>query len=195
MFCSIWIIHNQYPYKTVFPLNNRIRLFWKHPEKISDGLVLFLRRWAACFHCLFDMGSISEWTLSMGFLSLSLLCTVVWIRLVAFFAGISDPMGSSRISAHMILLPKGLLPVTLSDTIGLRIGRKTSELSWWTVFASVPESALLFLLPRSCLLSYSQLRCRSLVLFEDGLGVEVGTVVLFEWYLNYFSGFQFNYLQ
>ena len=81
------------------------------------------------------------------------------------FNGVSDPQGSSRISAHLILLPKGLLPVALSDTIGLRGGRKTSELPWWTVFASVPESAPLFPLPRSCLLSYSQLRCRSLVLF------------------------------
>ena len=45
------------------------------------------------------------------------------------------------------------------------VGRKTSELPWWTVFASVPESAPLFPLPRSCLLRYSQLRCHSLVLF------------------------------
>ena len=100
-----------------------------------------------------------------GFLSLFLLCTVAWIRLVAFFAGISDPQGSIRISAHLILLPKSILPVALSDTIGLRAGRKTSELPWWTVFASVPESAPLFPLPRSCLLRYSQLRCHSLVLF------------------------------
>jgi len=46
------------------------------------------------------------------------------------FNGVSDPQGSSRISAHLILLPKGLLPVALSDTIGLRGGRKTSELPW-----------------------------------------------------------------
>ena len=81
------------------------------------------------------------------------------------FNGVSDPQASSRISSHLILLLKGLLPVALSDTIGLRSVRKSSELPWWTVFASVPESAPLFALPRSCLLRYSQLRCHSLVLF------------------------------
>jgi hypothetical protein len=51
------------------------------------------------------------------------------------------------------------------NTVGLRGGRMTSELPWWTVFTSVPEFAPLFPLPRSCLLRYSQLRCHSLVLF------------------------------
>ena len=37
---------------------------------------------------------------------------------------------SSRISAHMLLLPQGLLQVAFSNTVGLRGGRKTSELPW-----------------------------------------------------------------
>jgi len=91
--------------------------------------------------------------------------STAWIWLVAPFSGISDPLGSSRISAHLLQLPQGLLQAAFSNTVGLRGGRKTSELPWWTVFASVPESAPLFPLPRSCLLRYSQLRCHSLVLF------------------------------
>ena len=50
-------------------------------------------------------------------------------------------------------------------TVGLRGGRKTSELPWWTGFAFVPNSSPLFPLPSSCLLRYSPLRCHSLVLF------------------------------
>ena len=119
----------------------------------------------AGIRCIFYLGSVSKWTLSMGILSLPLLCTTAWIRLVALFTGISDPLGSSRISAHLLLLPQGLLQVAFSNTVGLRGGRKTSELPWWTVFASVPESAPLFPLPRSCLLRYSQLRWHCLVLF------------------------------
>ena len=73
--------------------------------------------------------------------------------------------GLQPISAHLLLLLQGLLQVAFSNTVGLRGGWKTSELPWWTVFASVPEFAPLFPLPRSCLLRYSQLRCHSLVLF------------------------------
>ena len=119
----------------------------------------------AGIRCIFYLGSVSKWTLSMRILSLPLLCTTAWIWLVAPFTGISDPLGSSRISAHLLLLLQGLLQVAFSNTVGLRGGRKTSELPWWTVFASVPEFAPLFPLPRSCLLRYSQLRCHSLVLF------------------------------
>ena len=60
---------------------------------------------------------------------------------------------------------KAYYPVALSDTIGLRSRRKSSESQWWTVFASVPEFAPLFPLPRSCLLRYSRLLYHSLALF------------------------------
>ena len=101
----------------------------------------------------------------MGILSLPLLCTTAWIWLVAPFTGISDPLGSSWISAHLLLLLQGLLQVAFFNTVGLRGGRKTSELPWWTGFAFVPNSSPLFPLPSSCLLRYSPLRCHSLVLF------------------------------
>ena len=156
MFCSIWIIHNQYPCKIVFPLNNRIRLFWKHPVKISGGLVLFLRR----LGCLLSLSIRHGQHFRMNTINGVLISLPFRHRCLNTTGGLSR-----RISAHLILLPKGLLPVVLSDTIGLRSGRKTSSLPWWTVFASVPESAPLFPLPRSCLLRYSQLRCHSLVLF------------------------------
>ena len=139
--------------------------------------LFFYDGWAAGLRCLFDMGSISEWTLSMGFLSLFLLCTVAWIRLVAFFAGISDPQGSIRISAHLILLPKSISPVALSDTIGLRGGRKTSELPWWTVlllFQNLHRYFLYLVLVFCVILSYDVILSFS---FEDGLGEGVGTVV------------------
>ena len=80
------------------------------------------------------------------------------------------------------------------NTVGLWGGTKTSELPWWTVFASVPESAPLFPLPRTCLLRYSQLRCHSLVLFwrwPRRRSWNSGLV----WVVFNFSGFQFNYLQ
>ena len=85
--------------------------------------------------------------------------------------------------------------LSLFDTIGLRGGRKTSELPWWTVFASVPESAPLFPLPRSCLLRYSQLRCHTLVLFWRWPWWRSWNSGLVWVVFKYFSGFQFNYLQ
>ena len=119
----------------------------------------------ASLRCIFYLVSFSKWTLSMGILSISLLCTVAWIRLVAFFAGVSYPLGSGWIPSNLLLLPKSILPVAFSNSVCLLGRRKTSELPWWTVFASVPESAPLFPLPRSCLLRYSQLWCHFLVLF------------------------------
>ena len=101
----------------------------------------------------------------MRSLSLPILCSAAWIWLVAPLTAFLILRAPAGFRLTWFYYRKAYYPVALSDTIGLRGGRKTSELPWWTVFASVPESAPLFPLPRSCLLRYSQLRCRSLVLF------------------------------
>ena len=124
-----------------------------------------------------------------------LLCTTAWIWLVAPFTGISDPLGSSWISAHLLLLLQGLLQVAFFNTVGLRGGRKTSELPWWTGFAFVPNSSPLFPLPSSCLLRYSPLRCHSLVLFWRWPRRRSWNSGLVWVVFKLFSGFQFNYLQ
>ena len=68
--------------------------------------------------------------------------------------------------AFLILLaPAFQLDCRFFNTVGLRGGRKTSELPWWTVCAFVPNSSPLFPMPSSCILRYSPLRCHSLVLF------------------------------
>jgi len=100
MFCSIWIIHNQYPCKTVFPLNNRIRLFWKHPVKISGGLVLFLRR-LGCLLSLsirhgqhFRMNTINGVLISLPFMHRCLNTTGGLFRRHFWSSGLHPDFGS-----------------------------------------------------------------------------------------------------
>ena len=93
------------------------------------------------------------------------------------FTGISDPLDSSRISAHLLLLPQGLLQVAFLTPSACAVGGRPQNYrgeQFMLLFQNLHRYFLYLALVFCVILSYDVILSFS---FEDGLGVGVGTVV------------------
>src|SRR5262245_4250738 len=79
---------------------------------------------------LLDLGGISGSALRLGSLPFSLLFAVDPGELVASFASDFDPLDAPGLSGHLLLLPKGLLPLVFPTAPGLRGDRAPT----WAVY-------------------------------------------------------------
>ena len=143
--------------------------WWIGPFFTDIGLLAFVvdSTWAAFQNELYQWESYLP----------PLLCTTAWTWLVAPLTSISDPLGSSRISAHLLLLPQGLLQVAFSNTVGLRGGEEALRITVANgslLFQNLHRYFLYLALVFCIILSYDVIFSFS---FEDGFGVRVGTVV------------------
>jgi hypothetical protein len=96
---------------------------------------------------------------------------------VAPFTGISDPLGSSRISAHLLLLLQGLLQVDFLTPSACAVGGRPQNYRgerFLLLFQNLHRYFLYLALVFCVILSYDVILSFS---FKDGVGVGVGTVV------------------